>query len=126
MHKTHYFLQVNAPNLLFHHLDDLNVEISQHLGVVQDELVTVGFFGNTELLGPILVAFDPAAFHLLSHHSDNIGLALPHHLPEIILCAGQWALRGDVEELFCAHLHTNVAGIDVVFVFSDGNARLIV
>lgn len=121
-----YFHQVHAPNLFFHHLDDLNVEIAKHLVVIQEELVTAGFFGNIKFFGPVLVAFYPATFHLLGHHGDNIRLVLPHHLPEVILSARQRALSGDVEELLCAHLHTNVAGIDVALVLSDRNTRLVV
>ncbi len=89
-------------------------------------MVTAGFFGNVELLGPVLVTFNPATFHLLSHHGDNIRLVLPHHLPEVILSARQRTLSGDVEELLRAHLHMNVAGVDVALILSDRNARLII
>lgn len=124
--KCPIFHEEHAPNLFFHHLDDLNVEITKHLVVVQKELVTAGLFGDIELLGPVFVAFDPSTLHLSSHHGDHIRPVLPHHLPETVLSARQRALSGDEEQLLWAHLHTNVAGIDVALVLSHKNTRFIV
>lgn len=102
------------------------MEVLQVLVVLQLKLVPAGVQGRTPPLRPVLVTFDPSTFYFLGHHGDDVGLALPDHLPEGWHSRGQWALAGDVEKLFCANLHADVAGVDVVLVLADGHTGFVI
>lgn len=113
-------------HLRLHHADDLDVEVLQVLLVLQVKLVPAGVQRHAQLLRPVLVTFDPSPLHFLGHHGNDVGLVFPDHLPEGRHCGRQRALAGDVEELFIANLHADVAGVDVVLVVSNGNTGFVI
>lgn len=113
-------------HLSLHHADDLDVEVLQVLLVVQVKLVPPALQGHAQPLRPVLVTFDPSPLHFLGHHGDDVGFALPDHLPEGGHGGGQRALAGDVEELRSADLHADVAGVDVVLIVSNGNTGFVI
>lgn len=119
-------MELECSHLSLHHADDLDLEVLQVLLVLQVEQVLAGVLRDARLLWPVPVTFDPSPFHLLRHHGHHIGLALPDHLPEGRHGGGQRALAGDVEELLLAHAHTDVAGVDVLLVVSDGDAGFVI
>lgn len=45
---------------------------------------------------PVLVTLDATALDVGREHDDERGVLLPHHLPEVTRCVGQWPLRCDV------------------------------
>lgn len=113
-------------HLLLHHTDDFNVEVLQELLVLQVKLVSAGVLRRSQPLRPVLVAFDPSSLHFLSHHCDHVRFVFPDHLPKGRYRGGQRALAGDVEILLISDLLSDVAGVDVVVVVSNGNASFVV
>ncbi|KAF3842127.1 hypothetical protein F7725_024078 [Dissostichus mawsoni] len=94
--------------------------------VVQVKLVPACIQRHGKLLWTVLVTFDPSPFYFLGHHGDDVRLVFPDHLPESWHCGRQRALAGDVEELFFANFHADVAGVDVVLLVSNGNTGFVI
>lgn len=116
----------HVSHLCLHHADDLDVEVLQVLLVLQVKQVPAGVQRHGQLLWPVLVTFDPSPLYFLGHHGNDVRFVFPDHLPEGRHCGGQRALAGDVEELFIAKLHADVAGVDVVLGVSKGNTGFII
>lgn len=118
------FLKIS--HLCLHHTDDLDVEILQVLLVLQVKVVPAGVLRHAQILWPVLVTFDPSPFYFLGHHGNDVRFAFPDHLPEGWDCGRQRALAGNVEKFLIADLHTDVAGIDVILVVSNGNTSFVI
>lgn len=113
-------------HLFLHHADDFNVEILQELLVLQVKLVSASVLRRPQLLRPVLVAFDPSSLDFLSHHCNDVRFVFPDHLPKGRYRGGQRALAGDVEIFLISDLLSDVAGVDVVPVVSNGNTSFVV
>ena len=105
-------------------LDEADDKVLQVLVLDQRDLQPlVHHLRGAGRVGPVALALDLAALHLLGHHGDDVGLLLPHHLPEVSQRGGQRALAGDERVAFVLHRHGDEVGVDVAAVLAQGDPR---